>query len=324
MKKLLISLLLVFLLAGCVQMSAEEIAKKMQEMEEQIKDFRAEVITVSEGPLGESKQSYTYIFKKPYKFYMENENFIAVSNGSVMWSYDRINNKVMVLESNFNKSEPIKIDYTKIIKDMHEHYDVQLLGEEKVSGRDCYVLNLKPKGDESNVTKMWVDKEFWFPVRMETKFGEFRIYVEYRNLSFNTGIDDSFFEFKPPEGAEVEKMQISLPENYDSVEEAQEHVNFTILVPSYTAGYELESVSVLKNTVTLSYSNGDNFLMIRESTEKSEIPENFEEVEVSGEKAYYGEIYGYSALYLEKNGIQIEISGKIPKEELLKIAQSLG
>lgn len=162
-----------------------------------------------------------------------------VSNGSVMWSYDKINNKVMVLESNFSNREPIKLDYTEIIKNLLERYDVQLLGEEKVSGRDCYVLNLKPKGDESNVTKMWVDKEFWFPVKMEYKFGEFSMFIEYKNLSFNTGIDDTFFEFKPPEGAEVEKMQITLPKYYDSVEEAQKHVNFTILVPSYAAGYEL-------------------------------------------------------------------------------------
>ncbi len=87
---------------------------------------------------------------------------------------------------------------------------------------------------------MWVDKEFWLPVKMEYKFGEFSMFIEYRNLSINTGIDDSFFEFKPPEGAEVEKMQITLPEYYDSVEEAQKHVNLTILVPSYTAGYECQ------------------------------------------------------------------------------------
>ncbi|MBO8180123.1 MAG: outer membrane lipoprotein carrier protein LolA [Archaeoglobus sp.] len=199
MKKLVIALMLASLIAGCVQMSAEEIAKKMQEKEEQIEDLRAEVLAVTESPLGEFKQSYTYVFKKPYKIYMESENFITVSNGSVMWSYDKINNKVMVLESNFSNREPIKLDYTEIIKDLLERYDVQLLGEEKVSGRDCYVLNLKPKGDEGNVTKMWVDKEFWFPVKMEYKFGEFSMFIEYRNLSFNNGIDDSFFEFKPPE-----------------------------------------------------------------------------------------------------------------------------
>ncbi len=51
----------------------------------------------------------------------------------------------MVLESNFSNREPIKLDYTEIIKDLLERYDVQLLGEEKVSGRDCYVLNLRPR-----------------------------------------------------------------------------------------------------------------------------------------------------------------------------------
>ncbi len=68
----------------------------------------------------------------------------------------------------------------------------------------------------------------------------------------------------------------------------------------------------------------DSFLIIRELTEKPKVPENLEEVEVSGEKAYYGETHGYSVLYLEKNGVWVEISGKISKEELLQIAESLG
>ena len=54
---MVIALLLVSLLAGCVQMSAEEIAKKVQEKEEQIKDLRADVFIVTESPLGEFKQS---------------------------------------------------------------------------------------------------------------------------------------------------------------------------------------------------------------------------------------------------------------------------
>ncbi len=245
MRWLLAFILAALVLAGCAQMSAEEIAKKMQEKEEKIQDLRADVLAVAEGPMGEMRLNYTYIYKKPSKLYMEDENSIVVSNGSVMWSYDKKNKKVMVLETNMSmESTPLKLDYTTIIKDLLERYDVELLGEEKVSGRDCFVLNLKPKGDEGNNTRMWVDKEFWFPIKGETEFGDFKMYIEYRNLSFNTGIDDAFFEFKPPEGAEVEKLDIKLPKKYSSIEEAQNEVSFKILVPSYTAEYELESVSV--------------------------------------------------------------------------------
>ena len=324
MKRLLIALLVVSILAGCVQMSAEEIAKKMQEKEEKIQDLRAEVYVVSEGPMGKMEMNYTYIFKKPYKLYMEDENSIAVSNGSVMWSYDKKNNKVVVFEMNMTEeSTPLKFDYTTLIKEMLEYYDVELLGEEKVSGRDCFVLNLKPKNDRENATKMWVDKEFWFPIRVETSFGGIKMYIEYRNLSFNTGVDDSFFEFKPPEGAEVEKFDFKLPKTYESVEEAQKEASFKILVPSYTAGYELKSVSVTNESAFLTYSDGEKALTIFESTEKSEVPKDFEEVEINGEKAYYGEIFGASVLYIEKNGVQVSISGELPKEELMKIAESL-
>ncbi len=325
MRWLLAVILAALVFAGCVQMSAEEIAKKMQEKEEKIQDMRAEVYAVTESPFGRMEMNYTYIFKKPYKLYMEDENSITVTNGSVMWSYDKKNNRVMVFEMNRSaESTPVKFDYTTLIREMLDYYDVELLGEDKVSGRDCFVLNLKPKNEAENATKMWVDKEFWFPIRMETSFGDFSMQIEYRNLSFNTGVDDSFFEFKPPEGAQVEKFDINLPKTYESVEEAQKEVGFKILVPSYTAGYELKSVSVTNDSAYLTYSDGEKVMTIFESTEKSDVPKDFEEVEINGEKAFYGEIFGVSVLYIEKNGIQVSVSGELTKEELIKIAGSLG
>lgn len=155
--------------------------------------------------MGSLSRVNTYIYKKSSKIYTENDNMIIVSNGSVMWSYDKVNNKVMVLESNFSNREPIKLDYTEIIKDLLERYDVQLLGGGESFGEGLLRPESEAKGDEGNITKMWVDKEFWLPIKMEYKFGEFSMFIEYRNLSINTGIDDSFFEFKPPEGAEVGK-----------------------------------------------------------------------------------------------------------------------
>lgn len=95
------------------------------------------------------------------------------------------------------------------MEDMLEYYDVELIGEEKFSGRDCYVLNLKPKEGEGNI-KLWVDKEYWYPIRIEIKdnFG-MKTVTEYRNVEFNIPIEDSIFKFQIPESAEVRTMDDS-------------------------------------------------------------------------------------------------------------------
>jgi len=319
-----LAVLLVVLLAGCTQMSAEEIAKKLEEKYNAVKDIKGLLRETTEGKNGKHVIECEYVFKKPNKFWMHDKSrgLLIVSNGEKMWIYNEKKNKVTVT----NITMPIyemNPDYGEIIKDMLKRYDVKLLGSEKVSDRDCYVVQLTPKNGENVEIKMWVDKEFWYPLKIEYRMGEIKSTAEYLNVEFNTGVSDDLFQFTPPKGAKVKTGNLGI-KKFDSVEEAQKHVDFRILKPTYTAGYELKSVTVMSNSVILMYAKDDKMLMINEDKgeKPSKIP-NAEKVKVGDSEGLYAEIYGSNILVFKKGDIVVTITGKMDKEELIKIAESM-
>jgi outer membrane lipoprotein-sorting protein len=316
--------LLAVLLAGCTQMSAEEIAKKVEEKYNAIEDFKGILRFTAEGKIGKQVMEYEYVFKKPNKVRMYNKEMgtLVVSNGEKMWIYDEKKNEVFVMDvGQYNQANP---DYGELVKDMLKRYDVKLLGSEKVSGRDCYVIQLIPKDNKEAEAKMWVDKECWYPLKIEYSVGGMKSTMEYLNVEFNTGVSDDEFQFTPPEGAKIKTEEDLGIKKFDSVEEAQKHMDFRILKPAYTAGYELKEVSLMSNSVSLMYAKKDKMLMITEA-KGEELPkmQNAEKVKVGDCEGLYAEIYGSSMLVFKKGDVVVTITGIVDKEELIKIAESM-
>ena len=324
-RSLILVVLVAALLLGCTQMSVDEIAKKMQEKWDSVTDCRGverATITIN----GQQKTTeYEFIFKKPNKFWMHDRTngILMVSNGSTLWTYDNKSNTVTVMEKiSSHTSSTGTIDYGAIVKDMLERYDVKLLGSEEVAGKDCYVLLLKPKNETINLSiKMWVEKDYWMPLKMEMSDG-IKVTTEYLNIEINTGVSDDVFEFKPPEGAKIIKKE-PVFKRFSSVEEAQKHAPFKILTPSYTAGCELKSVSIISNVLVLTYSdNSGTEIVITESLNQS-LPEEGEDVTVGDTEGKYTEMFGIGSVAFKKGDLLITVSGKIEKEELIKIAESI-
>ncbi len=155
-------------------------------------------------------------------------------------------------------------------------------------------------------------------MKMEMSFENFTSIVEYGNVSFNTGLSDDLFEFSPPENAKIVEKTFELPEKL-TIEEAQQKVNFTIIVPAYTAGYEFDYAMVYNNVVQLHY--GD--LIITESKSKPVSFENAKKVRIRDRDAEIVEIFGQKILRIEIDGVWITIAG-LSEDELVKVAESMG
>ena len=259
-------------------------------------------------------------YKKPNKWRSEDANSTTVSNGSVMWIYDKRRIEVTMLK--LPEVQEPEFDYGKIVS-MLEKYEIKLLGEENI-GRDCYVIEAKPKEESFLIKqKLWIDKEFWYPIKVETNFGEFNSTLEYRDVEFNS-IADKEFEFVPPREAKVVEKEFKAEKL--TVEEAQKQVNFTITKPEYTAGYEFSHAMVFKfgeEKVMLYYKKGEETLTIGESVgiEKMQMP-NATKVKIKDKEAEIVEIFGVRMLRFS-DGIEVVISGKLSREELIKIAESM-
>jgi len=321
----LLVLLTTALFAGCTQMSVEEIAKKVEEKYNAIKDFKGILRVTIEGKGGKQITEYEYVFKKPNKMRMYNKDMgtLIVSNGEKAWIYNERKNEVFVMDiSQYNQANP---DYGKLVKDMLKHYDVKLLGSEKVSGRDCYIIQLIPKDNKEEAeAKMWIDKEFWYPLKIEYSIGDVKSTMEYLNVEFNTGVSDDLFQFTPPKGAKVITEEDIGIKKFNSVEEAQKHVDFKILKPTYTAGYELKNVKLMFNSVSLTYTKEGKILVIGEA-KGEKLPEmpNAEKVKVGDSEGLYAEILGSNMLVFKKDDVVVTMTGMIDKDELIKIAESM-
>ncbi len=170
---------------------------------------------------------------------------------------------------------------------------------------------------------MWIDKESLIPVRIDINFGDYKSRVEYTNIFVNTDVNDNEFEFTLPKGARVIEPSTTLP-NQVGIEEAQKSVNFTILKPSYCAGYQFAGVTVLGygNSVYLTYSKEGNVLTIFQTPSKSSVS-NSGNITIENLKGKTIEKFDNKIIKYNYRNTYIIITGPVSEQELIKIAESL-
>ncbi len=353
---ILIFINLALFASGCEEkLSAEEIVTKMKEKEASLEDYSCTIHTTTyfsgEKDLEEEIQM---MYKKPNLMRTsgveEGKKVESVSDGEFVWSYDVETNTVTKIKL---PEEPLitEKDFVSIIGNLLNESEVSMLGVEEVDGRSAYVLEARPKAEESVLselvsrTKVWVDRETWMVLKssMYDNEGNLSIDVEIRDLKVNTGIPDSEFKFEIPEGAEVVTVdldeQFKIPENL-SLEEARQQASFEILTPEYIPdGYVFNSATVQKynNTaftnesseiVTLSYQKGNESLEIIETVYENDPEENTsmlegEKISINGREAYLNEFRDLKILHWKLGEIEIDLIGDLEKAEMLRIAESI-
>ncbi|NPE27831.1 outer membrane lipoprotein-sorting protein [Methanococcoides sp. SA1] len=340
--------------AGCVdeQLTAEEIAEKMQQKNDLIEDSSFTLYmtmslmgqeSVMEQDMFQKKEKMRSVTKQP----AEQAGTIVVSNGDTMWTYDPQQNSVVVMEI---PDLDLEINYGDIIAQYLNESDISFSGMKKIEGRNTFIMNLEPKeevpsaGPFTGNIKVWVDEETWMPLKydMYDTDGNVIVTVEVRNLKINSGISDEVFEFEVPEGAEVSTIdmnEFALPEDI-TLEEAQDKADFHILLPSYVPdGYELDHASLFDNSgfasgsqvlqrVTLVYINDDSQLHITEVFYESGFPgptefSGSESVDVNGSPGEFVEVYGNKMLRWDVDDIELIISASLNKDDIVKVAGSM-
>jgi len=331
--------------AGCVEdMSPEQIAKEMQEKQDSIEDI-AITISYSNSYIFEDDEiiEIEYISKKPNMFRMEYTlpvemaGQIMILNGKTLWMYNPAENLVITKEvpEIYQLSETDPIGF---IEEVLNNTETSLLGSEIIDGRSTYKIEMIPKetGDDFLQGKeiFWVDKETWMPLKVERYDNEGKLVntMEYKNFEINTGVLDSVFEFKIPEGAEVKTMEESMEEEMITIEEAQANASFDILEPTYLpSGYEFDNLYMAdpKHNDTmkhLTYTNGkDSFELVEDIGLGigRNLLESAENVTINGQEGKLLE--GGRSLFWTIGDIGLIIhSGSLSKDEMIRIAESVG
>jgi outer membrane lipoprotein-sorting protein len=242
------------LTSGCTdqisEMSADEIASMMEAKQAEIEDFSATMVMTSSYGGDAMTMRATMVTKPPDKNRIEYTEpaelagMVMVTNGSTMWTYDPAKNQVTKMA--LPEDMPSEMDYTELVKNLLDENDISLKGTEDVGGRSTYVIEAMPK-DKSNrefisKTRVWVDRENWMILgtEMYDADGNSMVKVEYRDITFNTGVSDSEFIFEVPEGATVVETSLEdmMPKEM-TLDEARANLTFDLRVPSYLPdGYE--------------------------------------------------------------------------------------
>jgi outer membrane lipoprotein-sorting protein len=356
MSFLLALVILALFVSGCTEkeLNAEEIAARMLERQGSIEDYSYTMHMTSY--IGEKvvESEFKTMYKKPHmlkNFLQEpgkEEETLVLSDGEFRWTYAPGTNTVMKTEIP-ETPELTGDDYLSLIGITLNDTDVALLGTEKIEGREAYMLEVTPKGTGEETPaysmKVWIDKETWMELgyEMYDSSGTLISKVEVRDLKVNTGIPDSEFEFKIPEGATVKTAdpgEIELPEEL-SLEEARESAEFEIRAPEYLPeGYEFSHAMAYNTSETapegqaaeaviLTYKKGEASIIITEtvyedqSPEESAIIDSAEEITINGRNGKYLVIGEIKILRWEIGDVDLSLTASLEKDELLKIAESI-
>lgn len=158
-------------------------------------------------------------------------------------------------------------------------YGVRYEGTDTVSGREVYVLALRPAGDGGgggqfgNYTqRLFVDAEWFLPLRTHTEWtldGEqIEATTVYRNLSFEPGLPDSLFQFDPPPGVEVSAGPGPTVTSYDSVSALRANTSVPVPDPDLPASFGLvraQTTTGVGEAVSLRYTNATASLTVTAS-----------------------------------------------------------
>ncbi len=336
-----LAVILVSLFSGCTEMSADQIAEKMKEKQDTIKDFSATMV-MSSSFMGNNINLKAKILNKiPGKSrieYLEPAEMagqVMVNDGNTIWSYDPRTNEVTKMDLPEN-DKSFEMDYT-FIKELLNQTDISYQTTEKFEGRNVYIIKASPKNAGMMMGarySMFVDSETWMPLKIDMldKDDKLMISIQYTEVKFNTGIPDSEFEFKIPAGAKVvTQEQPPLPKEM-TLEEAKKQANFTILSPSYIpAGYTFKTATVMKfdriEMVSLLYMDGRKTLSIteklREDTPAVDM-DGVEKVSINGAEGKLMSLpTGGKLLTWSSAKLDFMMSSELSREETIKVAASI-
>ncbi len=212
---LIISIVITSAFSGCIQKqnpTASDIIEKMHQRYESIKSYKAEIHQIDEASGRTVESDYVIYFKKPDKFRIDypSKGTITVWTSKVIWSYNGQKNEVKLRKINvsINASEPF--DLIGFILKKLKKYSVTLAGEERINGKECFLLDLKPKKEEpTQIQKLWVVKKELYPAKIQFRIEppqgfekvfpnltlpeKSKVVLELKKMEFNAKIEDKLF-----------------------------------------------------------------------------------------------------------------------------------
>jgi outer membrane lipoprotein carrier protein len=184
--------------------SAQDVLEKARKKYEELTDVELRFTQEAKFPVSHVEQRIngTLQMRKGNRYRVETEDMTVVTDGTTVWSYSRGTNQVLI--DHFSMDERM-FSPERILTAAPEDFAAVLLGKEKIGTHETVVLKLTPTEEGLVKTlKIWIGESDHLTrkVEMVDASGKETTYL-VSDLRVNTGVPESRFTFKAPEGAEV-------------------------------------------------------------------------------------------------------------------------
>lgn len=191
-------------------MDVKDIIKKVQKKYDKIENFKATFEKVDTFHLTgtQSKTKGMLYVKNGKKYRFETEDQLIISDGKTVWTYNRINNQVLIDKVRKNSGALLPKDI--LFKYPKTHY-ATLLGKEKMNGKKVYIVKLDPKEDSHGYfssIKIWVEDHSWNIIKIEiTDLNGNISLFNLSNIDTKSKLSDDLFHFTPSPEMNVVDMR---------------------------------------------------------------------------------------------------------------------
>ena len=211
MKYSLVLILLVLMFAQIMQArDVKDIIKKVQKKYDDIENFEASFEKVETFQLTGTKNvtSGKLYIKNGKKYRFETEDQLVVSDGQTVWTYNRINNQVLIDKVRKNSGALLPRDI--LFKFPKTHY-ATLIDQKKINGKKVYIVKLDPKEEVQGYfssIKIWVLDKEWQIIKIEiTDLNGNKSIFNLSGINTQKKLPDDLFTFKASPDMDVVDMR---------------------------------------------------------------------------------------------------------------------
>lgn len=260
---------LISLLNGCQQFSSlspEQIVEKaLAATEEPRISYYGEMTlngggSVGEDIFGEVTMKEWYDGKRNRSEITSDEgDVIIVSSGEKIQLY--IVDEATIYEAVGEEVDVLTVNpkeqLNNLLTVLRETHDVEMIGQEEVAGRQTHHLQATTRADSNSILgdlELWIDEEYWVPLKTKTKSGQMEMEMEYNTIDFDVTFSDDIFVLDVPDGVEIENFDDPVERKVITEADIVDVLEQPAYIIEEKDEWEIESISYVEGDRTFEYT----------------------------------------------------------------------
>jgi outer membrane lipoprotein-sorting protein len=325
-------LVLLLVLTGC-SMTPERLLKSVEKKSSRLKGYYAELDAVVYSTEGEQKYTVRQWVDLPSRWRIEvdfaSEQQVFICDGEQVWVYQPGLKEYYRFAANRAGEVPPPFLLLSYLEEILKTQSLKLHGVEKKGRFNCYLVSHDGPGS-GETTSIYLERKHLFPIFVETHYDKKLINrLSCTHLVLNPATEAELFKFEAPADAEVSAHCLTMPL---SLEEARNEWPLPLFVPRYLPpGARLfsvtRSVDEEREQLILIYDGVKGFVLVQKETTNNPVHKapGMQEVRIGGSTGLFqrNRLDDLNTLWWSNETNDFVLSGAIPIEEMVKIAESL-